>query len=40
MSFDSVSQEMRREAPVVDSRARERVVTDDKQNGGLKGRYT
>jgi len=35
-----VGNKTRREAPEVSSHARERVVTDDKQNRGPKGRYT
>ena len=38
-SVDSVSHERRREAPAVNSRARERVVGQDRQNRGLKGRH-
>jgi len=40
LCFDRVGNKTRREAPEVSSHARERVVTDDKQNRGPKGRYT
>jgi hypothetical protein len=38
-SSDRASQDERREAPAVRSRARERVGRDSQQNRGLKGRH-
>jgi len=39
LCFNQVGKETRREAPEVNSHARKRVVTEDKQNRGPKGRH-